>query len=181
MKIDSNANTVILQLKQKLLSDASQEALIKTIAQSVYASNQRRVHNTGKNVNESSIGSYSIKEIYVNPKNSPKKFQPIGKTGKTNFVGGKPHKTKYFREGYKGFRASIGRETGHVNLQLTGKLFNSFQMKKDGSGYVIGFIGKNMAERARGLEKHFGGTLIWGVTNKDKQVINEIVKNWSKK
>ena len=49
------------------------------VCQSLYASNIRRVHNSGQAVNGSSIGHYSTKPIYVNPKNSPVKFTPKGK------------------------------------------------------------------------------------------------------
>jgi hypothetical protein len=174
----SNVKDVILNIKHKLLSNESQQALIQTIAQAVYASNQKRVFTHGLKLNNSPIGKYSNKALYVGNKNSPKKVKPIGKTGKTVFKNGKKHKTQYFSDGYKGYRASQGRDASRVNLYLTGSLFSNFQNVKTANGYTIGFLSAKKGKIADGLEEHFGGQRIFGITDNDRKVINEIVKNW---
>lgn len=181
MEYKSNASEVILRLKQNLLSNESQQALLQTIAQAVYASNQKRVFTHGLNIYNSPIGKYSNKAIYVGNKNSPKKVKPIGKTGKTVFKNGKKHKTQYFADGYRGYRASQDRDVSRVNLYLTGTLFSNFQNVKTANGYAIGFLSKKKGDIAEGLEEHFDKGRIFGVTNDDRKVINEIVKNWIKK
>ncbi len=189
MEYKSNAKDVILNIKQKLLSNESQQALLQTIAQTIYVSNLRRIHNEGINVNGTRIGSYSIKPFYINPKYAPKKIIPQGKgkngkPGRKTFktwhghkVEDKPHKTKYYDTGYYGFRRAMGRDATHVNLQLSGFLKTNFQMVKVPNGYSIGFLSYRMGQRSEGLEKHFNCN-IWGVSNNDRTVINQIVKNW---
>lgn len=179
MEYKSNANDVILNIKQKLLSNESQQALLKTIAQTLYVSNLRRIHNEGTNVSGTRIGAYSAKALYINPKYSPQKFDGAGKEGRKTFIStGKPHKTRYFKSGYKQYRSAVGRESGFVNLQLSGSLKANWQMVKTPSGYSIGFISAKKALIAEGMEDHFN-CKIWGVTNNDRTIINEIVKNWA--
>lgn len=172
----SNAANVIGKVKNKL---SSGEILIGTIAQNILASNLRRIHNEGRDTNGKSIGSYSIKPLYVNPKNSPKQFAPIGKTGKKAFHDGKPHKTAYFQKGYKGFRERIGRKTSVVNLQLTGSLLANFQLQKSPTGYQIGFLSAKKGRIAEGLEKKYRSQ-IWGLSQQDRNKTREIIKNWLK-
>lgn len=206
MKYESNANTVIFQLKQKLLSSESQDKLAKTIAQAIYASNLRRIHNEGLNTRKKRIGKYSSEPTYINPKNSPVKFTAVGKGGKETktkssklvfnikskkavtqttksaqqFKSGKAHKTRYFDGGYKEFRWKIGREYHYVNLDLSGSLRANYQLLKDGNSYIIGFMSSKKAEIATGLEKHFHGK-IWGMTKEDWQLAETIKNNWSNK
>lgn len=178
MEYKSNAHDVILNIKQKLLSNESQQALIATISQTIYASNQKRVFTHGLNIYNSPIGRYSTKAIYVGNKNSPKKVKPIGKTGKTVFKNGKKHKTQYFIDGYKGYRSSQGRDSARVNLTLTGSLFASWQRMKTSSGEVIGFLSKKKGDIAERLEQHFDKGRIFGVTNDDRKDTKEIINNW---
>jgi hypothetical protein len=179
MNYKSNLNRVITNLKKSLISIEALDKLTLEVAAGVMASNLRRIHNEGKNVNDSSIGKYSTKSIYVNPANSPRRFATAGKnSNKSKFKNGKQRKTKYFKDGYKGFRAEIGRETGYVNLQLTGSLKADFNIQKSNNGYSIGFSKK--AKIADGLESHFN-TTIWGLSNRDKRIANEIVSNFVNK
>lgn len=177
MTYKSNADSVLSKLKKKL---AESDKIVTVIAQSIYASNIRRIHNDGRNTKGASIGRYSTKPMYVNPNSSPKKFQPIGKTGRKFFKNGKPHKTKYFPGGYKGFRSNIGRNTSIVNLQLTGSLLANFQLKKVPTGYQIGFLSSKKGDIAEGLEKKYGSQ-IWGLSQFDRNKTREIIKNWLKK
>lgn len=174
----SNIHEVVTNILGKI-SGASLDKMQGEIATTLRASNVRRIHNEGKNIFLQSIGRYSQKPLYVNPKNSPKKFEPKGKTGKSTFNNGKKHKTAYFSS-YGNFRQKIGRESAFVNLQLTGGLRSAWQIKKLTSGYAIGFWSNKYADRAEGLEKHFGNKEIWGVTTQDKKVVDEIINNFIK-
>jgi hypothetical protein len=164
-----------------------------------------RIFTDGKNTSDSTIGKYSEKPIYVNPNNSPKGFIPVGKGGsasktkssslifnvktrkaKTNttksaqvFSNGKPHKTKYFGDGYAGFKSEIGRNPGFVNLQLFGNLKSNFENASRGGEptkindyeYVVGLDNENSDKRS-GLENKYG--TIFFMTEKEKQQFNEI-------
>lgn len=46
--------------------------------------------------------------------------------GKSKFKDGTPHKSKYFATGYKGYRENVGRQTGYVDLKMTGELRMDF-------------------------------------------------------
>lgn len=176
MSYESNIQTTVIDLKKRLKGFMADNALVKTVATTLAASNVRRIHNEGKAVNGSNIGNYDTKSIYVNPDKSPKKFTPQGKGGDKVFKSGKAHKTKYFDKGYKGFRAQIGRRTNKVDLNLTAKLEFSFQPEARGNDWVVGFTSKEQAKIARGNEKRFG-KIIWGVSSDDDKVIQEILGN----
>lgn len=144
----------------------------REVVQALYASNVRRVHNSGQAVDGSSIGHYSIKPIYVNPKNSPVQFTP-----KTTVK--KNPKTKYFPGGYKEFRGSIGRTETPVNLQLSGRLKEDFGFVQEGENWALGFNSSYGEKLHHGLEDHFGKT-IWGVTLEDERIIEEITDRYLK-
>tara|TARA_R110000868_G_scaffold207029_1_gene456029 strand:- start:1246 stop:1806 length:561 start_codon:yes stop_codon:yes gene_type:complete len=90
---------------------------------SVMALQSKRIWLDAKNKSGSAIGSYVDKELYINPKNSPKKFQTKGKYGETKFANGEKHKTGYFFN-YLDYKKKIGRNknANTVNLQLWGEL-----------------------------------------------------------
>jgi hypothetical protein len=75
-----------------------------------------RIFVQNKNATGGPIGEYSKKGIYVNPLNAPRSFSTAGKSGKTKFENGKPHKTRYFTD-YGQFKTTIG-EGSKVNLRL---------------------------------------------------------------
>jgi hypothetical protein len=87
---------------------------------------QDRIFDEGKNTSGGKIGTYSTKPTTISSENSPKKlkdndFQPFSrsqrsKTGKKGYFG------QFFPGGYKQFKSSIGRESGFVNLTLSGEL-----------------------------------------------------------
>jgi hypothetical protein len=90
---------------------------------SVTALQSKRIFLDGKNKNGNDIGDYSPNEIRVNPKNSPKKFTPRGKNGKTKKKNKEPYKTGYFAN-YLEFKKEIGgnEKINTVDLLLFGEL-----------------------------------------------------------
>lgn len=189
MEYRSNANAVLLNLENRLKKASDVSALQRTIGAFLFASNLRRIHTNGLDVGMKRIGAYSVKPIYVNPKNSPKSFEPMGKTGKVFFktekglrkslqlagsvVKGRMHQTRYFKAGYFGFRATIGRDVSVVNLNLSGKLRLDWAMEQSGKNWIIGFRSKYGHQVAQGNEIHFGRQ-IWGISNQDRKDIKEI-------
>src|SRR3990167_5153369 len=126
MKYSSNMEAVIKRLTGKLRQVANDQVMLTTIATTLQASNIERIHERGEAVSGANIGSYSRKPTYVNPSNSPKAISPKGKDGRNSFKNGKKKKTRYYSDGYKGFRSNIGRDTSNVNLSLSGKLSKEF-------------------------------------------------------
>lgn len=179
----SNMDKVLSDLKKKIVNEKAVDIMLGKCAQAVLANGLRRAHNEGFSVNNRLIGAYSGKPIYINPKNSPRKFTPEGKFGNSFFKKTKqPHKTKYFRGGYRGFRSFIGKESSKVNLQLTGlTLKTKYQSMKNpnGIGYVIGFMTRKSTIVAEAMEKKYRAK-IWGLSEKDKKVCREIVLNYIK-
>jgi len=156
--------------------------LIQNIAvvagKAMYAEFVQRIFSKGLAADGSPIGSYSTKPAYFSPKQKgaagvPKPriglpttrvvkgkrvpaLSPIGKNGQTVFKNGRPHKTAYVKDGYKGFRKLVGRQSGKVDLNLTGSLFLSVQLATTKSGVILFFATRNEAEKARGNELKFG-------------------------
>lgn len=87
---------------------------------SVQALQVERIFESGLASDNTKIGQYnSTDPLYVSNQNSP--IKGSGK-GKPNLEGkSKKTKTTYY-ESYKDYRATIGRESGFVNLRLFGRL-----------------------------------------------------------
>jgi hypothetical protein len=186
MEYKSNASEVILNIKQKLLSNESQQALIATISQAVYASNQKRVFTHGLNIYNSPIGKYSTKPTLVGAKSfanktSADEFFKKKQKWVTIKKKGKNQPLAVLKGGYAELRALQGKSRSVVNLTYTGSLFSNFQNVKTANGYTIGFLSKKKGDIAEHLEEHFDKGRIFGITQDDRKVINEIVKNWIKK
>ena len=172
----SNAGSVVLRITEKLkATQVDMDKLVREVANNFYAENLRRIHNTGKDVNIRLIGAgkYSTKSTYISPEQSPKKFSTKGKNGSTKFKNGKPHKSRYFAEGYKEFRQTIGAETSHVNLQLTGKLKTDFVIQNVNGKYLIGFESQYGKDISEGMEDKYNQK-IWGVSKDGEQQAKDI-------
>jgi hypothetical protein len=107
-------------------------------AQDTHVKMAERIFEQGETSEGNKLKYNSSDPLYVNPKDAPRSFPPKGKTGKTKFENGKPHKTGYF-ESYKDYRQKIGRESGFMNLNLFGNLQSDFGkgvIKVDDSAYA---------------------------------------------
>lgn len=170
----SNMDEVLGRLKKEF-SPTNMDKMVREIAMNVYASNLRRVHNEGKAVS-GNIGKYSTKPLYVNPaKAGVRQFSKKGKTGKTVFKNGKPHKTGYF-SGYGSFKSAIGFSTT-VNMEVTGRLRADWVILRSGSTYQIGFQSSYGKKISEGNEDHFGKQ-IWGVTDDDRRINTQIINRY---
>jgi hypothetical protein len=127
----------IQRQREKLARLKSGEA-VAIAAQDTHVQMVERIFETGKQADGKKKKYNSKDPIYVNPKNAPKSFKPKGKSGDTIFSNGDEHKTGYF-DSYKDYRAAMGRETKHVNLNLFGILQSDFSkgvVKLDDLKYV---------------------------------------------
>jgi len=165
--------------------------------QSVHALRCERIFVNGLNSNESSIGSYNTTDgFYINPDKAPRKtrntnkgiagLQPIGKTGKTRFADGKPHKTAYVTS-YADFKNKIGQSSNVVTLTLFGDLSNNLRsgsrdnkitqaVKLSPSEYIVGLDADN-ALKKEGLESHFGGVPIFTHSKQEIEKYKQVLKD----
>lgn len=148
---------------------------IAIAAQDTHVQMSERIFDKHKNAQDGKIGEYnSTDPLYVNPDNSPKKFPKKGKEGKTKFQNGNPHKTGYF-ESYKAFREKIGRQTGEVDLKLTGRLKSDFTkgvVKKDNLTYTSG-VNDDNAKKLEGIEDRYGN--VFRLTPKERTNFKQVL------
>jgi len=135
---------------------AKPEKALRSAVISTHALHSARIFGQGKAADGTLIGKYSKEETYVSNKQSPVKMIPKGKTGRTKFKDGTPHKSRYFEKGYFEFRQTIGRQSGKVDLRLTGQMQNDYQVDARGEIYVSGFSNTTNYKKATGNEDRFG-------------------------
>jgi len=163
VRINSNlaksADSLAAKLKLLEPGGAIYDNIMRAVSLTMLSAVKRRIYLEGRAADGSDIGQYSTRPIYINPKNSPKDFgRPIGKTGskfKTGEKKGQDHKTRYFPDGYKGFRNSIGRPVNKVNLSLSGQMNAQFVVLVDGSRYFLGWPNGLYGDIAEGQEGHW--------------------------
>ncbi len=94
-----------------------------------------------------------------------------GKTVSGSNIGG----GKYSKS-YEKLRKLKGKETDFVNLSFSGKLSKEFnQDAKSDTEIGIGFTTQYAAEVSEHLEERYGK--VWGVTEEDENVAEEITKD----
>jgi hypothetical protein len=157
-------------LNRKILDIVKNGKPMLIAVKSVAAMQSKRIFLEGKAKDGTSIGDYGYEELYVNPKNSPKKFTPRGKSGKTKKANGEKYVTGYFAN-YLEFKKTIGKNKGvnTVDLQLFGELSrdwanarvvaNPNPTKVSPTEYIISLQTHN-ADKARryGLDRVFGAS-----------------------
>jgi len=114
-----------IALMYQRLENVTQAKLLAQAVLDVQNKMSERIFENGLASDNSSIGTYKGKDIYVNPSKVRNKFPTVGKTGNAKFEStGKPHKTGYF-ETYADFK-KVQRGTTIVNLTVTQDLKNDF-------------------------------------------------------
>lgn len=141
-----------------------------------------RIFEKGLKSDGTLIGKYNTtSELYANPVNykGGGKFKPLkGKTGKSKFKNGSPHKTRYFKN-YKELRKTLDRKTEFVNLQLNYDLFSDWANAPKGNApkrftpkkinnfeYEMRFSREINALKREGLEDKYG--IIFNSTKKER-------------
>ena len=172
LTIHSNSDTVINRVLDRI-HDLEPGGAVYTVAMKDAADNQlkatvQRIHVAGTASDGGDIGQYSSTPMYMNPKNSPTSFQPVGKAGRTVFAStGQPHLTRYFDAGYKAFRQEAGLTSDRVVLTLRGDLRDGLAVIQTSSGYGLGWSDENLYELAGKLEEKYQKK-IWSPTESEK-------------
>jgi hypothetical protein len=160
-----------LKAKVKILSGGQ---LVAIAAQDTHVKMSERIFDNNENSTGGKIGDYnSIDAIYVNPKNSPKKFPTLGKPDKNGKR--KTGETGYF-ESYKAYREKIGRQTKSVDLKLFGRLQSDFTkgvIKVDDLTYTSG-VNQDNADKVEGAEDRYGK--IFSLTEEEKQHFHDVLE-----
>lgn len=118
----------INKMNEKIAKIEKENKPLELAVRSVMSLQSKRIFLDGKNSEESIIGEYSSKDIYVNPTKPNKwSFPTKGKDGKDTFNNGNKHKTGYFKN-YLGFKTTVGRnrKLKTVDLFLTGSLHRNW-------------------------------------------------------
>lgn len=185
MRYKSNMQHVLGKLT-KGIGVRNADALARTMALALYASQIDRIHGKGQAVSLQPIGKYSQKPGYYDVEsykaNSVNMGMPTGgrKRGRSTFGHGGKHEMRYFPDGYKGFKAYLGYPTDHVNLTLTKRLKEDTQMKRKAIGdYIIGFMTPYGTAISQKNEVHFH-TQIWGLTVKDRDIMQHVAQDFIK-
>jgi hypothetical protein len=159
----SNINALVAKLES--LNIGSQDSsLVRVAALSVLGNMRRRIQINGKDANGLTIGQYSTKPAYFSLAISNKSIgRPLGKefNGKRRSVfksgerKGKDHTTRYFANGYYGWKTAMkANKLGTVNLTLSGTFFNQMTILPTSKGWGIGWADTLLTDRA----KYFQGT-----------------------
>lgn len=162
---------------EKLQSGEALEIAVRD----THAKQVQRIFVEGKNSDDAQIGKYNTTDpLYVNPNNAPKKTPTKGKTGKDTFANGQKHKTTYF-DSYSDFRASQGRESSNVNLNLFGNLRSAFAnglFKVSEREWVVA-IPLSEYVKIEGNEDRFGAK-ISALTKEEHNNFIEVIQEESK-
>lgn len=175
IKIFTNIEEVTARITAKAATfnkgSVNNETLLRVVATTILADIKTRIHEKGLASDNSAIGQYSTKPMYVSvAANAGRSFgRPIGKTGKSKFkTTGEDHKSRYFEGGYNEYKSKIGRnELGSVNLSLSGQLNAQFTVQPTANGVGLGWPDAEKFKRALALEKKYGKQ-IWKLTADEK-------------
>jgi hypothetical protein len=146
----------------------------------------QRIFESGQDVNNTSIGQYSKKPIYIDPAQAPKAVNRTGKRGKAI-------KSGYYKGGYYEFRGQQGRENSFVNLRLNNELQSDFlnasvsrtsnsvpqiksaePFKVNANLYQITLKKPINQEKKKGLESKYG-TKIFAVSSQEKEAFFKVL------
>ncbi|HWB62330.1 MAG TPA: hypothetical protein VG603_02385 [Chitinophagales bacterium] len=149
------------QAKQRI-AELDEAKLIMPIASAIHAKMLKRIFTDGKKAS-GSIGVYSTNPTYESKKAFKNKspFKAVGKTGKTKFKDGQPHKSMYLPFGYKQLKDIQGYESKFVNLVYTSDLRNDFAsgIMTDGPAVVVGIKRKLNQDKIQWLKEKYGSDL----------------------
>lgn len=146
--IKQQREKIALLMSGKAIAIAAQDTHVKMV---------ERIFEDGETSNGNKLGYNTEDPLYVNPNDSPKKFPTKGKTGKSKFSNGEPHKTGYFGS-YREYRQKIGRQAGFMDLQLFGNLRNDFSkgvVKLDSFTFVSTITNEANREKFKKFQAYF--------------------------
>jgi len=136
-------------LAQVVNDENTARRISQAAAFQVIAEYKQRIFFNGLDTSDGAIGTYSVNPFYINPLSlttvSASGIKPQGKNGQSVFKNGNPHKTKYLTQGYKELRDLTGRQSGTVDLNFSGSLFQSIKVTENASVSAITYTNDEMA------------------------------------
>jgi hypothetical protein len=147
-------------LAQVVNDENTARRISQAAAFQVIAEYKQRIFFNGLDTSGGAIGTYSVNPFYINPLSlttvSASGIKPQGKNGQSVFKNGNPHKTKYLTQGYKELRELTGRQSGTVDLNFSGSLFQSIKVTENASVSAITYTNDEMANIMEFQEERFG-------------------------
>jgi hypothetical protein len=191
MTYESNINSVIEKVTLKLgkltIDGGVIDKAMREMASTLLGSNQTRVYTKGNNTDGQQIGQYSTKSTLIGATSFRKKEsvnKVFGKKKNKNlsWVTVKGNRLAVLQGGYKEIRNIDGDETAFVNLKRTGKMFKELTFDQQGKSWVIGFPANynsklSYNDMVNNFQKKYSNN-IWGVTEKDQAICNEILQKY---
>lgn len=149
-----------LEILAQIVNDENTARRISQAAAfQVIAEYKQRIFFNGLDTSGGAIGTYSVNPFYINPLSlttvSASGIKPQGKNGQSVFKNGNPHKTKYLTQGYKELRDLTGRQSGTVDLNFSGSLFQSIKVTENASVSAITYTNDEMANIMEFQEERF--------------------------
>ena len=155
---------------------ARNDNALRVAALTAHTVHKDRIFGKGEDAAGGTIGKYSRKPLYVSQSQSPVRLNPKGKTGKNKFKDGTAHKSQYFDQGYFGFRGQVGRQTGFVDLRLSGQMEQDYGLDARAGAYVSGFSNSTNYKKATGNEAHFKKD-IFSVSEEEMDVFVDVYED----
>ena len=168
MKVDDFIKR-LRELPNKIIQNNIQISVIA--ANEAMAEMLDRIFVKGLAADGTKIGDYSNDPIYVSVPYPQLRNAGLRKKGRQ---GKKTKRSAFFSKGYKEFRQQAGRQSGFVDLNLTGSLFNSVKVGKYQGKVVIFFDQDESIVKAQGNEKRFGKE-IFTLSREGIKIVNEAI------
>jgi hypothetical protein len=155
----------LLLLREIVNDQRTAQRISQVSAFRVIGEYKQRIFTNGLDSTGGDIGVYSTNPFYINP-NSPqlagvasRGIKPEGKTGKTKFKNGNPHKSKYLTEGYFELRSLTGRQNDKVDLNFSGSLERSVKVIENNRISTVTYTIESEAEKMIWNEIRFGADI----------------------
>jgi hypothetical protein len=170
-----------LEILAQIVNDENTARRISQVAAfQVIAEYKQRIFFNGLDTSGGAIGQYSVNPFYINPLSlttvSASGIKPQGKNGQSVFKNGNPHKTKYLTQGYKELRDLTGRQSGTVDLNFSGSLFQSIKVTENASVSAITYTNDEMANIMEFQEERFAKD-ISTVSNEEREMGETAARN----
>lgn len=148
------------KLAEVIADDNTAKRISQVAAVRVVAEYTTRIFKLGLDSSGNSIGVYNKDPFYINPITligvAAEDVVPMGKYGATKFKNGQPHKTKYLTQGYAELRALTGRNSAYVDLNFSGSVFQSVQVRQEGNDSYVSYTSQKSIDIMEGQEVRFG-------------------------
>lgn len=137
----SNTQQILTNITNILKEASNPKEIIEVASEELLGFIQWRIWNDYKATNGTLIGRYDTKPMYSSLDFNRTFVRSIGSgsgknSKKATFKNGKKRNSKYYKGGYKEYKKDV-KGTSKVNLELTGRLKNSFKRTVNGNTAII--------------------------------------------